>query len=79
LSLSWPSLLLLSAAEDRRSLKRALDIFQVARQATDLLVEPADVPICACERRTNVVETSPQVPFPKSERHDLDLVTWVGP
>jgi len=72
-------LFLLRAAKDGRPLERALNLFQIARQVTDLLVEPADVPVRARERRTHVVESSPQVPFPKPERDDLDLVTRVDP
>jgi hypothetical protein len=49
------------------------------RQATYLLVEPADVSVRTRECRAHVLEPSPQVPFPKPERDDLDLATGVGP
>jgi hypothetical protein len=77
--LSWPFLLLLRGAEDGRPLERTLDLFQIVRHAAYLLVEPADVPVRTRERRAYVHEPSPQVLFPKPERHDLDLVTGVGP
>jgi hypothetical protein len=60
-------------------LERTLDLFQVARQAAYLIVEPTDVSVRAREYRAHVVKPSPQVSFPKPERNDLDLVTRVGP
>src|SRR5256885_11855007 len=71
--------LLLSAAKDRGPLERTLDFLQIVRQAAYLLIEPTDVSIRARERRAHILEPSPQVPFPKPERDDLDLVTRVGP
>ena len=72
-------LFLLSATKDRRPLERTLDLFQIVREAADLLVEPADVAVPPRERRADVHEPSPQAPFPKPQGDDLDLVTRIGP
>src|SRR5712692_9368042 len=64
-------LFLLSDAKDGRPLERTLDLLQIARQTAYLLVEAADVPVRASERRADVHEPSPHVLFPKPERHDL--------
>ena len=56
-----------------------MDPFQIEREAADLRVESADIAVVPRECRADVHEPSSQVPFPKPERDDLDLVTRIGP